>query len=123
MAKVAPYWRRLMINKWRQMEAERRREFQRNISGLSLFEQYKHLSKLTNDYLRMWKKHEYVKRTLTFTINIPEILRTLGGKRYGRPLITSTPKTLNCPLGDLRIKFRLKVNDNLILPYSTLTFT
>ena len=123
MVKVRPYWQRLAINKWRQMEAERRREFQRDMSGLSLFEQYKYLNKLTNDYLKMWKVHDYVKRTLTFTIDIPEILRTLGDQCNGRPLITSTPKTLNCRLDDLRIKFRLKVNDNLILPYSTLTFT
>lgn len=43
----------------------------------------KYLNKLTNDYLKMWKVQDYVKRTLTFTIDIPEILRTLGASVMG----------------------------------------
>jgi len=121
MAKVAPYWERKMINQWRKMEEERRDEFKRNISGLPLSKQFEYLHRENERLHNMWKTHDYVKKTLTFTINLPEILRGIGGQPYGRPWITSKPNSLNCTLHDLRIQFCIRMQGKTF-HHSTLTF-
>jgi len=122
MVKVAPYWHRKMVNRWRQIQAEHKREVHRNLESMKPGEALKYLGELIEQQHNLWKRHNYVKKTLTFTVDIPEILRSLGGQSHGRPWITSRPNSLNCTLHDFQIHFRIKMKGQTF-DYSTLTFT
>jgi len=55
------------------MQAERNRQFQAELEGLTLFQQYKLISKRLTQYMKLYRIREYQRHTITFTIDMDDM--------------------------------------------------
>lgn len=122
MHKLRPYRIGVFNKAVLEFRKERQRKLEQQMAGMNLRERLGFISKKLVEEQKLMRRNEYHKHAITFTINLDEIQKRLDDQPYGRPFITVTPKTINCRLHDLRLKFRIKAGDQL-LPYSTLAVT
>jgi hypothetical protein len=92
------------------------------MEGMNSIERLRFITKRFIENRELMEGRAYHKRTLTVAINLDEILHSFDRQRYGRPVMTFSPKTLNCRLSELRLKFQFR-KGNRVIPCSTLTFS
>lgn len=121
MNKTKSYRKSQMNKILREFLEEQQRQLLKQMKNMSLVERFRFLTEKIINHQNLMKIRDYRKHTLTLTINLDEILNSLNDQHYGRPLIMYSPKTLNCRLSELRLKFRFKKGEQIIPP-STMEF-